>query len=278
MPQVFLNGKFTPEIDAKISPLDRGFLFGDGVYEVIPVYNRQIFGMQQHLERLNSSLEATYIPNPYSYAKYQEILEQLITNNNFKHQKIYLQITRGASNTRNHTPKKLQPTVYIRADELKPKTKNELTQGFKVITATDKRWDNCSIKATSLLANVLYAIEADKQQVEEVILHRDNIITEGASSNVFILKDKIIYTPKLDNCILAGITRDMVIKSAKQAGISIKEQTLTKDELLNADEVWISSSTREVMPIIQIDDIKLKKPSAVWDKIWTNFQQLKNAN
>ncbi len=276
---VFLNGQFIKQQHAKISTLDRGFLFADGIYEVIPVYNGNLFNITGHLLRLNNNLIAIDIKSPYTNKKYIEIITKLIKFNNYNNQIIYLQITRGADNMRSHTLSKiLTPTIYIRSEELMVRSKNALKVGFSAIIRTDIRWQLCSIKSVSLLANVLYAIEAKKQAVEEVILHKNNIITEGASSNIFILKNNIVYTPQISNQILPGITRQIVIKSIKQADIKIIERDITVTELLSADEVWISSSSREIMPITQIehDDNNItKKVSTTWGLIYDNFQQFK---
>jgi D-alanine transaminase len=275
---VFLNGEFLEQEEAKISTLDRGFLFGDGVYEVIPVYNHKIFGLTEHLQRLSKSLEATKIPNPLKTQEYRQIFNKLLRQssaNNTNNQTIYLQITRGVGVKRSHNFENLTPTIYIRTDPLNEKNFDDLKQGFKAIIQKDIRWDNCHIKSTSLLANVLYTTVASENGAEEVILEKNGVITEGASSNVFILKDEKVITPKLSNNILAGITRDMVIKSCELAGIEVIEKDISKNELLQSDEVWISSSTREIMPISQIDDKNFQLAGSIWQQIYDKFQTLK---
>jgi D-alanine transaminase len=189
-----------------------------------------------------------------------------------------LQITRGVGVKRSHNFENLTPTIYIRTDPLNEKNFDDLKQGFKAIIQKDIRWDNCHIKSTSLLANVLYTTLASENSAEEVILEKNGVITEGASSNVFILKDEKVITPKLSNNILAGITRDMVIKSCELAGIEVIEKDISKNELLQSDEVWISSSTREIMPISQIDDKNFQIAGDIWQQIYAKFQTLKLKN
>lgn len=272
---VFLNGEFIEQKDAKISTLDRGFLFGDGVYEVIPVYNNKIFALTEHLQRLDDSLTHTKIPNPYSFKEYQDIIEKLLSSSEDNNQVIYLQITRGVGEKRNHNFENLTPTIYIRVDTLIAKSKKELQTNFKAIIQEDIRWQNCHIKATSLLASVMYATLAKERQVEEVILQKNGNITEGASSNVFILTGGIVKTPALNNCILSGITRDMVLKSCEIAGIITQQENISQEELLAADEVWISSSTREIMPICQVNDTTFTTGGSIWNKVFDTFQSLK---
>lgn len=273
---VFLNGEFLPQNKAKISTLDRGFLFGDGVYEVIPVYNYKIFKLDEHLIRLESSLKAIGIKNPFKIEKYQQIITKLLKENPFKNQSIYLQITRGVGKLRDHNFTNLEPTIYIRADELQIRNKSQLLKNNKALIQTDIRWQNCYIKSISLLANVLYAGIAKENKVEEIILERGGVITEGASSNVFILSGEIIKTPKISNNILAGITREMVIQSANLAQLKVEECDIKTTELLSADEVWISSSTREIMAITQINNTIFGSDSKAWNQVYDNFQTLKN--
>ncbi|MDC9726644.1 MAG: D-amino acid aminotransferase [Candidatus Thioglobus sp.] len=276
---VYLNGEFLAKNQASISVMDRGFLFGDGVYEVIPVYNGNIFRLQEHLQRLQNSLDAIAVTNPYTNREWHDIFSQLLTHDLAPNQSIYLQITRGADTQRKHSFESLTPTVFAELNPLTPKTKLELIQGFSAITQADFRWQRCDIKATSLLANIMYSQQAKQNQVEEVILHRDQSITEGATSNVFIVKNNTLFTHPTSPNILSGITRDLVLESAKACQLPIQEIAPTLDELLSADEVWISSSTREVMPITQVDDqpINQGKIGMHWSSVYDHYQSLKNA-
>ena len=275
---VYLNGEFIAKADAKISVMDRGFLFGDGVYEVIPVYQRRIFRLDAHLHRLQKSLDALKISNPYSPEKWLALIEVLLGDNPNDDQSIYLQITRGADQKRAHRFNELTPSVYIESNPLIAKTQQQLTQGFSAITQEDIRWGRCDIKATSLLANVLYSQQAQEANVEEVILHRDGLITEGASSNVFMIKGDTLFTHPTNQYILAGITRDLVLESAKACQIKIEESGFSKQDLTTADELWISSSTREVMPITRIDarEISQGKIGQHWRRVYQYYQQLKH--
>ncbi len=276
---VYLNGEFLAKDQASISVMDRGFLFGDGVYEVIPVYKGSIFRLQEHLRRLQNSLDAIGIKNPHTSQQWRDIFNQLLTHSLTPNQSLYLQITRGADTQRRHSFESLTATVFVELNPLTPKSKHELNQGFSAITQADFRWQRCDIKATSLLANIMYSQQAKQNQVEEVMLHRDRIITEGATSNVFIVKNNTLFTHPTSPNILSGITRDLVLESAKACQLPIQEIAPTLDELLSADEVWISSSTREVMPITQVDSqpINQGKIGAHWSNVYDYYQSLKNA-
>jgi|TARA_B110000114_G_scaffold140632_1_gene148413 D-alanine transaminase len=277
---VYLNGNFIPKEKAYISVMDRGFLFGDGVYEVFPVYNKNIIGLDAHLSRLQDGLDAINIENPYSKDDWENLIKKIITLNiKNVNQAIYLQISRGCDDNRKHTYDKLNPTIYIQSSLIGPREKNSLLKGKSAITREDIRWLKSNTKATSLLANTLYAQEAKENNAEEAILHRDGIITEASSSNVFIVKDNCIYThPKGPN-ILPGITRDIAITCAKKLDINVNEAVFSKEQLMEADEVWITSSTREILPITSIDNnaINTGLSGPVWSLIYDQYQLLKTA-
>ena len=228
--------------------MDRGFLFGDGVYEVFPVYDNKVIGLEPHLNRLQDGLDAINIENPHSKDEWINLINKVVTlNNKNSSQAIYLQISRGCDENRKHTYGKLKPTIYIQSSGIEPKDKRDLIKGKSAITREDIRWLKSNTKATSLLANTLYAQEAKDNDSEEAILYRDGIVTEASSSNVFIVKDNCLYThPKGPN-ILPGVTRKIAIQCAENLGIKVKEEKFTKEELMEADEVWISSSTREIL-------------------------------
>ena len=276
---VYLNGEFIAKEKASISVMDRGFLFGDGVYEVIPVYQGRLFRLSEHLNRLQKSLDSIQISNPYSNTQWQDILLKLISSNSPQaDQSIYLQITRGADTNRKHSFDKLIPTVFVEANPLTPKLKSDLENGYSAIIQADFRWERCDIKTTSLLANVMYSQQAKQAQVEEVILHRDNLITEGATSNAFVVKNNTLFTHPTNFHILPGITRDLVLESATHCQLNIEESAITINELFSADELWISSSTREVMPIAQVDGqlINNGKIGKYWSQVYDHYQRLKN--
>jgi len=278
---VYLNGKFILKSEAFISVMDRGFLFGDGVYEVFPVYNGLILGLESHLKRLQKGLDAINIVNPYDKKGWISIINKLISyhQENSK-QAIYLQISRGCDDDRKHTHGKLEPTVYMQSSPFKSQTKDDLLIGSDAITRDDTRWSQCDTKATSLLANIMFAQEAKNHGVEEVILIRDGIVTECSSSNLFLVKDNSVYTHPKGPYILPGITRELIIDCAKYCDIEVKEVTFDKDSLMDADEVWISSSTREIVPINRIDNslINNGKVGEIWSLIYDRYQAIKSIN
>lgn len=275
---VYLNGKFIPKEHAMISVMDRGFLFGDSIYEIMPVYEGRIFHIDLHLKRLEKSLKLVKIKNPKTFKEWNEIANKIVKyNTKYKNQYIYLQITRGCDDQRNHTYENLKPTIYMESSYLEVIQKKELMSGFSAITKEDIRWEKCNIKATSLIANIMYAQEARDNNVAEIILLNKNIVTECSSSNIFIVKNGIIYTHPKNNQILPGITREVIIKYAINNNIKVVEQAFTKEQLFNADEVWISSSRRELLPITKIDGIAINKEKIgdIWSFIYDQYQQQK---
>ena len=276
---VYLNGNFIEKDKAFVSVMDRGFLFGDGVYEVFPAYNRKIIGLDSHLNRLQDGLDAISIQNPHTNKEWKDLINKIISfDPNNQNQAIYLQISRGSDENRKHTYGELKPTVYIQSSAINPREKSTLLNGLSAITREDIRWLKSNTKATSLLANTLYAQEAKNNDAEETILYRDGIVTEASSSNVFIVKSNCIYThPKGPN-ILPGITREKVIECAKINNINVEESSFTKEQLMNADEVWISSSTREIIPITIIDGIQISDGFAgpIWSDVYDLYQSLKS--
>ena len=276
---VYLNGNFIEKDKAFVSVMDRGFLFGDGVYEVFPAYNRKIIGLDSHLNRLQDGLDAISIQNPHTKNEWKDLINKIISfDSSNQNQAIYLQISRGSDENRKHTYGELKPTVYIQSSAINPREKNTLLNGLSAITREDIRWLKSNTKATSLLANTLYAQEAKNNDAEETILYRDGIVTEASSSNVFIVKSNCIYThPKGPN-ILPGITREKVIECAKINNFNVEESSFTKEQLMNADEVWISSSTREIIPITIIDGIQISDGFAgpIWSEVYDQYQSLKS--
>lgn len=267
---VFLNGQFIHQDEAAISVMDRGFLFGDGVYEVIPAYNAKLFRFDQHFKRLQNSLAAIHLDIDLEKKTWEDVFNELITANpqNGKNQSIYFQITRGTSSERSHAfPAVLSPTFFALSMPLKPVPLNELVNGKKAITLSDSRWEYCYIKSISLLANVLLYQQALDQGCAECILIRDEAVAEGATSNVFIVKDHVIKTPPLSDVILGGVTRDLVLELAHQHGLPCLEVAITHEELYLADEIWITSSTREIFPIVNLDGqiIRDGTPGRVWE-------------
>ena len=278
---VYLNGKFIPKKKEYVSVMDRGFLFGDGIYEVFPVYGKIIVGEEFHLRRLQEGLDTINIVNPHSNEDWGQLIRDLISyHQDYQNQSIYLQVSRGCDEDRKHTHNDLIPTVYMQSTAFTSKSKNDLLKGSSAITRDDIRWNQCNTKSISLLANIIYAQEAKNHQAEEAILCRNGVITECSSSNIFIVNNDCIYTHPEGSHILSGVTRKIVLNCANDCQILAKEKTFTKQELMQADEVWITSSTREIMPITSIDGILINsgKIGDVWTLIYDRYQELKNIN
>ena len=276
---VYLNGNFIEKNQAYISVMDRGFLFGDGIYEVFPVYNKKIIGLDSHLKRLQDGLDAINIKNPHSKDEWTKLIHKVISFDSIHlNQAVYLQISRGSDENRKHTYDELKPTVYIQSSAIKPRKKSMLLDGMSAITREDIRWLKSNTKATSLLANTLYAQEAKSNGAEEAILYRDGIVTEASSSNVFIAKNNCIYTHPKSSMILPGITREKAIECAKTNDISVEESSFTTQQLMDADEVWITSSTREIVPITSIDGSQISNGRAgpIWSIVYDEYQSLKS--
>jgi D-alanine transaminase len=272
----FLNGEFMPLSEAKISPMDRGFLFGDGIYEVIPTYHGKAVGMTGHLSRMRDGLAAISITNPYSAQQWQQNLDGLIDANasHFPSGNIgvYFHISRGTDTKRYHAyPQNITPTVFGFAFEIAPAQPLEAAnvKPFKVALEEDKRWQRCHIKSTSLLGNVMHFQAGVDSGVQETILHNsDGIITEASSCNVFMVKDNAIFTPPLDNQLLPGITRQIALEAFNRAGLAVEEKWFTKEDLFNADEVWLTSSSKEIAPVIEVDGktIGSGEVGQMWEK------------
>ncbi|HCZ16560.1 MAG TPA: D-amino acid aminotransferase [Candidatus Accumulibacter sp.] len=250
----YLNGQFLPLEEARISPLDRGFLFADGAYEVIPVYRRRPFLLDSHLARLQRTLDGIALPNPHTAGEWNELLQRVIADSAFADQALYLQVTRGADGKRDHAfPSAVSPTVFICSTALVAPSAAQREFGVAARSAVDNRWLRCDLKTVALLANVLLRQQASDAGCAEAILLRDGLLTEGSSSNVFVVKDGVLATPPRDHRILAGITRDLVLELAAQQRMPCEVRDISDAELRSADELWLTSSTREVLPITSLD-------------------------
>jgi D-alanine transaminase len=269
---VYLNGEFLPIGEARVSVLDRGFLFGDGVYEVIPVYGGKPLRLAEHLERLRASLAGIRMESPLSDTEWEAVFTRLIDGEH--DQSIYLQITRGAAPKRDHAfPKDTAPTVFAMCNPIAPIP----ASGVRAITVPDIRWDWCHIKAITLLANVLLRQQAVDESCAEAILIRDGKAIEGAASNLFAVVDGVLLTPPKGNDILPGITRDLVVELAQANGVAFDERAISEAELRSAEEVWVTSSTREVLPIVELDGKSVGNgaPGPVWQRMNALYQDFK---
>ncbi|MDR1529059.1 MAG: D-amino acid aminotransferase [Burkholderiales bacterium] len=274
---VYLNGEFLPLSQAKISVLDRGFIFGDGIYEVVPVYHRQPFRLKQHLQRLENSLRGVGIRNPKTMEEWEMLFLNIIERAGFDQQAVYLQVTRGVA-PRNHVfPKDTAPTVFMMTNPLQSPTQEEIEQGLRCVSSEDFRWLRCDLKTVSLLSNVLLRQISADANAAETILFRNGFLTEGSTSNVLVVKNDIILAPPKDRYILHGISFDAVLEFASAIGATVKQRPISRSEVDNADELWLTSSGKEVLAITVLDNkpIGTGKPGALFQKMWAYYQTQK---
>lgn len=250
---IYLNGKWMPIEEACVPVLDRGFIFGDGVYEVIPAYSRKPFRLNRHLNRLQHSLDGIRLKNPFSNEEWKQLLEQVIASNEGEDQYLYLHITRGVAKRDHAFPLNVAPTVFIMSNPLLPPPAELLVSGASAITALDNRWIRCDVKAISLLPNVLLRQLAVDVQSLETILIRDGFLTEGAASNIFIVRNNILLAPPKSHLMLPGITYDVVLELAATHNIKHEVREIAESEVRTADEILLTSSTKEIMPITTLD-------------------------
>jgi D-alanine transaminase len=281
MSTVYLNGDYLPMEEARISPMDRGFLFGDGIYEVVPSYDGQLVGFKPHMERMQDGLDAVEIQLQLDQEEWRTIAGELVARNGGGNLGIYFHVSRGADSQRHHAyPEGITPTTYAFAFEIPPAPVADKSAAtcYTVSTAEDLRWKRCNIKSTALLGNVMHYQHGHAQGNNETILYnQDGELTEAAACNVYVIKNGIVATPLLDHQKLPGITRLMLLEILRKDGsIAVQERVVTLDELANADEVWISSSSKEIAPVTEIDG----KPVAdgkVGD-VWLAAQTLYSAH
>jgi D-alanine transaminase len=254
LPICFLNGAYLPLAEARVSPLDRAFLFGDAVYEVVPVYEGRPFRLREHLDRLNRSLAGTRMPAPLSHADWAALCLELIARNSAGDAHLYLQVTRGAEFGRNHAwPEGLKPTLFAYATALEPVPPAFLEQGVAAVTAAETRWARRDIKSTALLANILLKKLAADAGAFETIMLENGALTEGSSTTVHVVKEGTIHTPPDGHYILPGTTRDVVTELAARLGVPSVSARVTEAELRNADEIWLTFATRGVLPVTSLD-------------------------
>lgn len=254
LPICYLNGAYLPLTEARVSPLDRAFLFGDSVYEVFPIYGSRPFRLREHLDRLNRSLAGIRMTAPLSHAGWLELSQELIARNSAHEAYLYLQVTRGMEFGRNHAwPEGLTPTVFAYVTPLVPVSAEVLERGVSAVTAADTRWAQRDIKATSLLANILLKkLSADAGAFETILLENGEL-TEGSSTSVHVVKDGVIHTPPNGRRILPGTTRDVVTELAARQGLPCSSGRISEAALRAADEIWLAFSTRGVLPVTALD-------------------------
>lgn len=278
MGSVYLNGEILPLEQARVSVLDRGFLFGDGVYEVIPAYGGRPLRLAQHLDRLDRSLAAIRLTNPFPRRDWSDLVHRMLEELGTADQYVYLQVTRGVVPERDHLcPEGVTPTVFLMTKPIKPRDPAVSERGVGAATCEDLRWLMCDVKAIALLANVLFRRQAADAGALEAILVRDGLAVEGAVSNLFVVRDGVLVTPPKSRYLLPGITRDLVLELACAEGIPAREADIPREDLFRAEEVWLSSSTREVLPVTRIDGQAVGdgSPGPLWHRMSTIYQDYK---
>ena len=279
LPICYLNGAFLPFAAARISPFDRGFLFGDGAYEVMPVYGGRPFRTAAHCARLTRSLAAIRMEDPHTPAEWRALFAELIDKNGGGDQSLYWQVTRGAERGRNHAPlPTITRTVFLFSAPLVLPTAAVRERGVACISAADTRWARCDIKSTALLANVLLRELSIEANAAETILLRDGHLTEGSSSAVHIVQDGQLRTPEHSREILPGTTRSVVEELAVRAGVAHRAGRVSESELRSADEIWLSSAAREIVPVTTLDGAAVGSgaPGPLWQRLYAELQQYKS--
>ena len=275
---VFLNGKFLPIEEARVPVLDRGFIFGDGVYELIPVYSRAPFRMDEHFARLEKSLAAVRIKNPYAREKWREILLALIAQQPWDDQGVYLQVTRGVAKRDHAVPAGVEPTVFVMCNPLVNPPQELVEKGAAAVSAVDYRWHRCDIKSISLIGNcLLRQVSADAGAVE-TILFRDGKLTEASASNVFVAQNGLLLSPPKSNLILPGITYDVVVEIAQAVKVPLEFRDVTEAEVRGADEIWLTSSSKEILAVVTLDGKPVGdgKPGPLFRKARQGYQEFKS--
>lgn len=274
---VFLNGKLLPIEQATVSVLDRGFIFGDGVYELVPVYSRVPFRLEEHLARLERSLGETRIRNPYSRAQWRAHIYSLIDAQSFEDQGMYFQVTRGAAKRDHAFPANVEPTVFMMSNPLVNPAPAQIEKGASAVSAQDYRWLRCDIKSISLIGNCLLRQLSAEAGGAETVLFRDGRLTEASASNVFIVKRGVIQSPPKSNLILPGITYDVVVELARANGMPLEFKDIAEAEVRAADELWVTSSSKEVLAIVELDGKRIGegRPGPLFRRMFQLYQEFK---
>ena len=274
---VYLNGEFMPLENAHISVLDRGFIFGDGVYEVIPVYSRHPFRLQEHLVRFRRSHDAIRLQYPLGDPEWTRLVKELVARNPGDDQSIYLQVTRGVAKRDHAFPASVKPTVFGMSSPLSTPSRQAIDNGVPAVSAVDYRWLKCDVKSTSLLANCLLRQFAADAGATEVVMFRDGYLTEGSSSNVFAVTKGTLYAPPKNNLVLPGITYDVVLELAQANKLPHEVRPVAEAEVRGADEIWVTSSTKEVLAVTTLDGkpVGAGKPGPVFRRMHQLYQDFK---
>lgn len=278
-PLVYLNGAMTPLSEARIPVLDRGFIFGDGIYEVIPIYDGKMFRSEQHLARLSRSLRAVGMSNPHEREEWLALIARVVNANPAPNQMVYIQVTRGVAARKHAFPQGASPTVFIMSNPLVLPSPAARERGVACVSMEDRRWLHCDVKSTSLLGNVLAAQNAAEHDATETIQFRDGFLTEASSSNVWVAKDGRLMAPPKDNLILEGIRYGLIEEMCAAGGVPLIARRIARSEVFDADEVLLSSATKEVLPVISIDGrlIGDGQPGPIYRKLYAAYQDAKAA-
>ncbi len=274
---VYLNGSFLPIEEAKVPVLDRGFIFGDGVYELVPVYSRVPFRLDEHLGRLERSLAEVKIRNPHSRAQWRDLLYRLVDAQPFDDQGLYLQVTRGVAKRDHSFPKGAEPTVFMMSNPLVTPPPELVEKGAAALSAQDNRWLRCDIKSISLIGNCLLRQLSAEAAAAETILFRDGKLTEASASNVFVVKRGSILTPAKSHLILPGITYDVVVELAQANGLPLEFREVEEKEVRAADELWLTSSSKEVLAVVSLDGASVGdgRPGPVFARMYQLYQEFR---
>lgn len=274
---VYLNGRLLPIEEAMVPVLDRGFIFGDGVYELVPVYSRVPFRLDEHLARLERSLSETRIRNPYARAQWRDTIYRLIDAQPFEDQGVYFQVTRGVARRDHAFPKGAEPTVFMMANPLVTPPRELVEKGAAAVSAPDNRWLRCDIKSISLIGNCLLRQVSAEAGAAETILFRDGKLTEASASNVFAVKRGVILTPPKSDLILPGITYDVITELARANGLPLEAREVHESEVREADELWLTSSSKEVLAVATLDGRKVGdgRPGPVFARMYQLYQEFK---
>lgn len=283
-PTVFLNGQWQPLSEAKVSVLDRGFIFGDGIYEVVPAYSKRPFRIESHLNRLMRSLTAIRIRSPYDKEQWAALFHEVVTRNAGDDQFVYIQVTRGVAKRDHAFPNpEVTPTVFAMSTAFHQPSQKIREEGVAVVTLPDERWLHCDIKSTALLGNVLARQSAADRGVMEGVMFRDGFLTEGSSSNVWMVKDGVLCAPIKNHLVLEGIRYGLFEELAAKLGIPLQVRRIRQAEVAGADELMISSATKEVLPVVKMDSRLVGhashagKPGPIYKKLRQAYDEAINA-